>query len=68
MVISMLNLAICGECTFPDLAMCVGLGSNCGATVEQLPDPSKIIPQKKNYLQLQHTATWHPRSPRQGEL
>ena len=32
MVISMLNLAICGECTCPDLAMCVGLGSNCGAT------------------------------------
>ena len=52
MVISMLNLAICGECTFPDFAMCVGLGSNCGATVEQLPDPSINIPQMKNYLQL----------------
>ena len=52
MVISMLNLAICGECTFPDLAMCVGLRSNCGATVEQLPDPSINTPQKKNYLQL----------------
>ena len=31
MVISMLNSAICGECTFPDLAMCVGFGGNCGS-------------------------------------